>query len=393
MLQVDQTLAGTIVQLWLQPGIYDATSSASRRQLQGQVESDTFDVYNGFVFDNRTLASEIVIEAENGVIFHGLPSAQPILSVLPGAPPVIVNGGIFERSHLAPAISVQGSQLTLNACNLLSSADSALQVTGGGHAIVRRSQLTDNGRHDKLCGGAIQAVNGSLDITDSVFEGNTAVNGGGLCLLGSSFCSLSRSVVRLNNAMQRGGGLYMGEQANGLLSNETALVDNTALHAFNIDVSSGLLQYALPAPLGHWVSNVRRASTTSNLMVSVLPLGPLDDNFPYGCAPGIVGSNNDVSSQDGPDCTAPCVSTIFTKSKHEPLICTDCSLCACLHLRAARWLPLPPGHVAAHFVSTWHLLRQGLSRASPMHCWYLWYTTRPHRGRSVHDLSERQLVW
>ena len=308
MLQTDRALAGMIVQLWLQPGIYDASSSASRQRLRVQNTSDAFDLYEGFIFDNRTLASEVVIEAEDRVILSGSESTQPILTVLPGAPLVTVNGGIFEQSALAPAVSVLGSQLTLNACNLSGNKGSALQVTGGGHALLRRARLADNGDYRTFCGGAIKVTNGSVDIVDSIFERNTAVQGGGICLLGWSFCSLAGSVVSSNNATQRGGGLYMGEQANALLSNATVLTDNAALHGLNIDVHSGLLRYALPAPLGRWISNVRRASIASSLMVSVLPVGPVDDNFPYQCPPGVVGSDDDITSQDGPDCTAPCVS-------------------------------------------------------------------------------------
>lgn len=306
--------AGLRAELHLLPGVYDEATVGSVDSPDEAQPSDgrrrtQVTVAQGLVIDNRTLSSEVVFDAASGVVFLGRSTATSILTIHPLAPRVLIHGACFEGSALAPAITMGGAELSLIGTNFTRNAGSALEIQSGGNVIIAGSHLTENGGHLLSCGGAISVASGSLTIHESLIWGNTAMRGGALCITGQSTVHAAGATIETNNATRDGGGLYLVDDANVLLSNATKLIGNFAPTGLNIAFRSGELQYALPAPLGWWVPGViscqfyrvpcanadpscdPEAQPALNTQpcapeyygrhLSVFSLGSIDDAFPY----------------------------------------------------------------------------------------------------------------
>ena len=86
------------------------------------------------------------------------------------------------------------------------------------------------------------------------------------------------------------------------LSDGVLLQRNNALPGSeSVWFAAGVLRYRLPAPLGRWIESYGQ--------VEVAPLkagGGLASDFPYPCAPGLVGSDDQTATQSGPQCSGLC---------------------------------------------------------------------------------------
>jgi predicted outer membrane repeat protein len=128
----------------------------------------------------------------------------------PGASQLAVSGqnarGIFHAVGLA-GNGLQISGLTLrNGNNVADTRGGAIFLAGGSSASVSDTVLTGNTAQK---GGAIYAVNGSLDIQRSTFTGNTSTgidSGGAIQTYGSTAVSISDSVIS-GNSGDAGGGI------------------------------------------------------------------------------------------------------------------------------------------------------------------------------------------
>ena len=117
--------------------------------------------------------------------------------------------------------------------------------------------------------------------------------------------------------------------------------------------------YALPAPLAHWVPypfqcvryqapcprsnpscsapdlpddqqpwNRTRYPETRSQYVTTMTKGPLDDDFPFPCAPGKWSDSTTVSSQSRSSCSGPCPSGFFCgAATHTPSPCPRGAYC------------------------------------------------------------------
>ena len=183
----------------------------------------------------------------------------------------------------------------------------------GGSVTVWQSRFEGNvaAGHE---GGALRATGGVIELLDSSFISNEAARGGALHASGENTrVDAQRSRFALNRAALHGGALAV-DRASVLLANATALVSNKAPVGASIHVASGVLAYSLPAPLGSWVASSFRCRwyrspcppadsdcdpaaqpllptqpcpllaqrpALDGLLVAFLPLGGLDEDFPY----------------------------------------------------------------------------------------------------------------
>ena len=177
----------------------------------------------------------------------------------------------------------------------------------------------------------MQLLGGRLQVRKSIFEDNRALNGGAFFVSNVSRCWIAQSTFANNHATASGGAFYV---MNGTvtLSNGTRVDGNTAagegrsvfLYSF------AALYYALPAPIGRWVPNsvtCRRNSEAelcdaeqhAGYTVWMLRQTNNDLVLPYRCAPGLVGSSKDESTQVSPTCAGVCPpGTFCTAGAQQP---------------------------------------------------------------------------
>ena len=249
-----------------------------------------------------------------------------LLEVLEGAPPLALSGLTVRHSALLPAISVLGGQFSMNACRLESNSASALLVTGG-RVDVSQSVFHANGATSashaslSLDGGAISVRGGELIISDSVFEDNVAHRGGAIFYDGEGTYWVRHTAFQGNLATTQGGAIF-ARNCSVTLTKETILEGNQAgqMGGNAFVHSTAVLTYALPAPAGFWIPNplqcrdernAAHARCTRQAEHATLTVWettrPFDDDFPYICAAGLVGSNtSEEHTQSSAQCAGPC---------------------------------------------------------------------------------------
>eukprot|EP00966_Prymnesium_polylepis_P165073 3816731-Prymnesium_polylepis.1 len=140
-------------------------------------------------------------------------------------------------------------------------------------------------------GGAIHVVGGTVVAAHTMFNGNKAgIAGGAIYVDGGEMVLSDRTELRNNHA---------------LLGDAAHLTER------------GSLAYRLPTPLAHWVFIADRGD------ISRLSPGSIDGDFPFPCAPGLVGISNASSDQSGPQCSGSCTKGFFCPlATHSPKACT-----------------------------------------------------------------------
>lgn len=346
---MDTTLTGMVATLDLAPGIYR---------------------FENVTITPAIVASQVILQSGSSVsatFFESTP-----ITVADGGPPTTFRAITFRRSILVPALQVTQAEATVEDCIFENNSASAIQVSGtNGMVYIRRSLLSFNGQWEAsgrrlqslsvassaLVGGAISAVaGGAVELDHSVVSNNSAAFGGAIALVGVGSKAVVRgSNITNNQATIGGGGLHI----NGgllILSEKTLLAGNSAPSGGGLMFSAGSFQYALPVPLGHWAPNVRLCDAagvidpavpyctveTLGMALSTITPGAMEEDFPYTCAAGLLGENDLIDSQDGPDCSGYCpAGTYCPKGSVTPKVCPEHFYC---EVGSPAPIPCPDGY-------------------------------------------------
>lgn len=242
-----------------------------------------------------------------------------ILTIRDGAPPVRLKGLRFENSTSAPAVKFYGGDngsLLIDDCRFEANLGAALHIVGGKVIIWRSYFVANGGRMGAVDGGAIRISAAQVDLLSCELYGNSAAgHGGALYSRGALRLAITQTRLINNTAEGQGGAIFL-QATDVLLVDETFIGNNSASQdrgedrgdSLYLDASSSAT-YVLPAPVGHWVPNVieckpsqacsqnLHGSNISRLTVT------LNDDFPYLCLPGFMGSSYALAAQRGPQCS------------------------------------------------------------------------------------------
>ena len=317
--------------------------------------SDAY-VTSPIVIDGSARASEIIISGANtsrsdgravlrvergatGINGRRLDvGSRPLLTLLPGAPPVrLISLQIVGAIRVSLGGVGPPPQLEVVECNMTGEVDMGgrvLQVQGGSVAVFD-SAIVDSAH------GGVLLEGGSLLMDRCLLAGNRAARGAGMAVI-SGAATIMRTSFLDNAAAVSGGGLQVD---GGVVSlrNHTLFSRNSAPReaGASLEVQAGSIEYVLPAPLAHWVfiqGGCDGASTDGG--VSALAPGAIDITYPFECPAGVVGEGFDVLAQSGPACSRVCPSGFFCPSATAtPIPCTQDS---CARTRPTPIPPSPP---------------------------------------------------
>lgn len=144
------------------------------------------------------------LEIENGealIVSDGTLSLSGGV-VIQNAVNTSANGGAI-RIH-SGTLNVSGATFANNSA----SNGGAIVSQAAGNATLNISGATFAGNSANGSGGAIYA-NCIVNFSDTVFEGNTAADGGAVCINGGGIFAVSDCTFSKNTAMSRGGALYL----------------------------------------------------------------------------------------------------------------------------------------------------------------------------------------
>ena len=354
----DSSLAGQMVEIDFSSSSFALGAvhgdSATTRRLAGMASG----VMPHVTLNNLTLASKIIIRGDNAIFQGEASSPASVFTIMRGAPPVIFQGLQFVGSAVAPAITADG-EVSVVDCLFQGNQGSALHIRGG-TATVISSQFVSNGAPSVSHGGAIRVTNDvgrpKVLISDSKFVANSAAYGGAIAVTGA-LVTVEYSTFEGNIAKYDGGALHTLD-ADIRLGNKTQFLANAARQGRTSMVQSGLFAYILPAPLGTWLPNVvscTLARIPCNFVANAscdpssqpvsdtqpceaefrdqaltnLARGPLNDDFPFPCAPGLLGASHVIEDQDGPDCSGICPPGFFCPlGSTEPQVCGRGMFCS-----------------------------------------------------------------
>jgi hypothetical protein len=145
-------------------------------------------------------------------------------------------------------------------------------------------------------GGALLLSDGMINAMNSTFSGNKASGSGGAVMASNGIAKFASCHFEDNQASARGGGLCI-DGAELVLSDGTLLTGNNAPGSASVWLAQGSLVYMLPAPRGRWVESYGQPS-----IAMLASGGGLTADFPYACAPGLVGKDTAIATQSGPQC-------------------------------------------------------------------------------------------
>jgi predicted outer membrane repeat protein len=245
--------------------------------------ADPSDPGHTTLHDALALAQTTPQPSDKVVFASGLSGSVNLTTVLPniyhpleingpGASQLAISGqnarGIFHAVGLTnPGLQISGLTLT-NGNNVADTRGGAIFLAGGSPARVSDTVLTGNTAQN---GGAIDALNGSLDIQRSTFTGNTSTgidSGGAIHTFGSTDLSISDSVIS-GNSGDTGGGIQTDNSGIGgsLLIQGSTVSGNSATGC-----CGGILTHVTQ-------TTVVRASTISGNKVTGGPSGGM---YSYG---------------------------------------------------------------------------------------------------------------
>jgi len=234
-------------------------------------------------------------------------STGGLFQVLAGAPVVVFSDLTFNGSVDARAVFIEKANVRFERCRFV----------GFGSAYIDGGAL-------RLRGG------GTLDCVGCILENNAGRFGGAL-LVEDGTASLRASSLHSNEAWDLGGAIAVWERGVVGLSERSIIYGNNTVRApVDGDNSSrsvyvhpgGTFEYTLPAPLGHWISAGRELSVAST--------ESMDLEYPFQCAPGLIGDNDDVDSraQSTPGCNGPCPKGFYCPAATAvAIICPAGSFC------------------------------------------------------------------
>jgi hypothetical protein len=289
-------------------------------------------------FDASTRASEVRFSGNGSTVLRA-PDGSNLLSMLPGAPPVSMQG-----LRLEGRIAVAASQLQIDSCELCR-PDAArsrlrrhLQSTsfeqGSGDSGLEDSSSSGS-LVDASNGGAISITGGVVEVRNATLSGHVTDGNGGAVHVDGGIARFDNCIFELNEAEGDGGALYV-RSGSVVLGARTQLRANSAAgRGRSIFVVAGTVTYKLPAPLGRWVDfgSCRRESAGRALSIGidaapdddgtalVIP-GATDLDYPFACAPGLYGGSFEISQQSSAQCSGQCPSGRFCPiATADPILC------------------------------------------------------------------------
>ena len=254
------------------------TNTAPGRPAVIRLEAGAYEVRSPVHFDETAGASEIWLIGTVGTTLQTTQAhrrrlvteaEEPLLHVRRGAPRIHLHG-----IEMRIKVVVNGGELNVDNC-------------------------TFNGSSGDL-GGALQVLNGSVDVNATRFVRNSARRGGAAHVSGGKVV-FRRAVFTANEAIEAdSGGALCVEGGSVVLEEQTHLHGNMAgiaRDSIRLEVPESL-EYRLPAPLGHWINSLGQPTLT-------LGKGSLAD-FPEVCSAGLVGGEMSVAAQSSPVCAGRC---------------------------------------------------------------------------------------
>ena len=336
-------LHANITEVRINPGYYTSensggtSSGAGRRQLAAIDPS--YLTFDGSMFAGgggmTQTPSDVRITGEPGSVLDGsLARGNSHFFKIMGDMPLLTsfNGLTFENFDTVSAFTVEGSSASIVGCNFTNNPKGAVEITGG-MLTITQSEFAGNGEPTAQ-GGAVKVSGGQLEISSSVFTSNTG-NEGGAIYASAGNVTLRSSTLTKNFARNVGGALSVAGTGDITLTDETEiLTDNTvSLNGTGSAayLTTGSIQYELPAPLGRWVSAVecklyRLPCTTAGCDPNLMPAlptqpcqpheygkwlarfdaGPSNDGIPFRCAAGLLGQTMNPAEQATSSCTRAC---------------------------------------------------------------------------------------
>ena len=277
-------------------------------------------VFEGpLVIDAGFACSELLLEGGAGAALKGSAGGAPVLTVQGGAPPVKlkaldVNGSLDVRNGTLaiegcvvaagpsaplaavyePSNATNTSGRRLDAAPRLAGPQQRALTLSGGAVDVRGTTFEGH------AGGAILVEDGKLELRDSTLRKNRAETGAALYVKGGQVWVSSTTLVD-NEATSSGGAIRLsGGELD--LANRTVLLGNTAPEGSGsaiLDDGAIAYKYHLPAPLGRWVF-------VPSGEMAMTGEGAVETDFPFDCAPGVLGRTYLPAEQSGPQCSGPC---------------------------------------------------------------------------------------
>ena len=268
-------------------------------------------------FNAGTTASEVRLIGEGGALLTALEDSEPLLTVSTGAPFVTLFGLVIQS-----LVAVHGGSAMIDRCRFegSSAARGGLAIRDGS-VRVQRSEFMGDVTH--LEGGAINVSGGTLEMVDSTL---TVVGGalavcchgrvwvqqamltGNVAPLGAitvsgGFLEITNSTLMRNVAEDpEGGGALHVSGGSVILKAKTLFLENRAAGVSqSVFVQAGSVIYTLPTPLGRWIPSFL---TEPTIQLTLPQHGTAD--FPFACAPGIIGDSDKTESQSGPWCNGRC---------------------------------------------------------------------------------------
>ena len=271
---------------------------------------------------------------------------------------LVASSGAGHASLMTGGLQILGGKVIVSSSRfegLSAEAGSAIALHGG-MAIARGCAFVHNAA--ATFGGAVLLRGGSLRLDGCNCTGNRAAAGGALYVSGGE-ALLTDTILEENTADSVGGGIRVVGGA-VVLGDRTMLRRNVAGGSLSsIAFAAGNVAFALPAPAGRWVSSGFKCTLyrypcpsdaadcdreaqpplesqpcdhqnpiLNGKIISVMPPGNIETDFPFACAPGLFGAVGDVQGQSSSACSGPCpAGAACSGATVTPVVCPETTYC------------------------------------------------------------------
>jgi len=308
------------------------TSEAPPLHLDGLALHVRFRVRGGqATFTNCTFVAAFEVSAGEvsfrAAEFRGIAGSMGRRAVTISGGEIFMQAALFERNFAdtsGGALQITGGCTSLSNCTFLSnraeSDGGAICITNGSLVVASARFVNNSASAD---GGAISISTAAVTVTSAALVANAALGSGGGIKMQSGSLILRSCQIAENSAARDGGGIQI--LAGTLtMADETSLRGNMAAPTVArgtsaLDIRAAGVTYALMAPPGRWIAsafvckrypfvNVQPCdlsrSELVNKTISVLPIGGVDNDYPFSCAPGLYADEaSGFAGQSSPTCS------------------------------------------------------------------------------------------
>ena len=255
--------------------------------------------------------------------------------------------GAKDAFAMQVASADDSPQLELQHCNFTGNRGAGALWVSSGNVRISTTTFVHNARLDGDGeGGGLRITGGSTGLSGCSFEANHARRGSGIAVSGNLTQVRIEATSFLDNNASERGALYLADGA-VLMGNYTRFAGNVALSGgATVSRLAGFLVYVLPAPLAHWLASPFECKVFPLLppekqpcdlvsfpeltgrTITALPLGDIDDDYPYLCPSGIFASIDTVRVQSTPQCQGLCPGgSRCGRATVDPVPCTSGTFC------------------------------------------------------------------